>query len=168
VVVQLGVRCSGGLFVKKSVGAVFGSLLENGEPAVLKLFNRRFSRKQLAAMHSCMTNAAAHGFPLPTPKAELFDAGAGISGAPYEYVDGDLRDAHEPLVRLELARSLAQLNKLLARHRCGHRHPGRSRRSRARRGDKPDLGRRGYRLHAPHAWSGAVKARRYRCDSLVS
>src|SRR3954463_4590566 len=46
---HLGARCTGGFFVTKSVGAVFGILLETGEPAVLKLFNQSYTRTQLAA-----------------------------------------------------------------------------------------------------------------------
>jgi len=111
---QLGARCSGGLFATKSVGAVFGIVLDNGEPAVLKLFNRVYSQTELSAMHHCMTNAAAHGYPVPRLRSELFEASAGVWGAFYAYVDGDQRDAHEPVVRRELARSLAELTALLA------------------------------------------------------
>ena len=41
---QLGVPLSGALFAKKSVGAVFGIVLESGEPAVLKLFNKSLAQ----------------------------------------------------------------------------------------------------------------------------
>ena len=111
---QLGARCGGGLFAMKSVGAVFGIVLENGEPAVLKLFNQNYTFTQLAATHRCMTSAAAQGYPVPRLRSELFEASPGIWGAFYAYLDGDQRDAHLPVVRRELARSLAELTALLA------------------------------------------------------
>ncbi|MET0794536.1 MAG: phosphotransferase [Polyangiaceae bacterium] len=111
---QLGVAPSGAMFVKKSVGAVFAIVLENGEPAVLKLFNRSFQQAELAAIHRCMSVATAHGYPMPRQRSEIFEAGDGVFGAFYSYLDGDQHDAHEAGVRRELARSLAELNALLA------------------------------------------------------
>jgi hypothetical protein len=113
-VAQLGVHASGALFAWKSVGAVFALLLETGEPAVLKLFNRSYSRAELAAMHRCLGVARAHRFPVPGQRSELFEAAQGVYGAFYTYIDGEHRDAHDPSVRRELARSLAELNGLLA------------------------------------------------------
>ena len=111
---QLGTGYGGALFAIKSVGAVFGIVLENGEPAVLKLFNRNYSHAALAAIHRCMSNAAAQGYPAPRLRSELFEATPGVWAAFYAYLDGDRRDAHEPVVRRELARSLAELGTLLA------------------------------------------------------
>ena len=111
---QLGVACTGALFAKKSVGAVFGIVLEGGEPAVLKLFNRSYTHAELSAMHRCLASAAAANYPAPRTRSEVFDAGDGVSAAFYYYLDGQRRDAHEPSVRRELARSLAELNALLA------------------------------------------------------
>jgi len=111
---QLGVLPSGALFAKKSVGAVFGIVLESGEPAVLKLFNQSLSRSQLSAMHRCLAVAAAYGFPVARQRSEIFEADEGIFGAFYGYLDGAHRNPHEPPVRRALARSLAELNELLA------------------------------------------------------
>ncbi len=111
---QLGVQPSGAMFVKKSVSAVFAIVLESGEPAVLKLFNRGFEHAELAAMHHCLNVATAHGYPVPRQRSEVFEAGDGVFGAYYSYLDGDQHDAHDPSVRRELARSLAELNALLA------------------------------------------------------
>lgn len=111
---QLGVEQAGALFAKKSVGAVFGIVLESGEPAVLKLFNRSYTYAELAAMHRCLAVAAAHGFPVPRQRSEIFDAGDGVFAAYYAYLDGGQQDAHEPGVRRELSRGLAELNALLA------------------------------------------------------
>jgi len=111
---HVGARCNGGLFAAKSVGAVFGIVLENGEPAVLKLFNQTYKQSELAAMHRCMASATAQGYPVPRLRSELFEASPGIWGTFYAYLDGDQRDAHTPVVRRELARSLAELSAALA------------------------------------------------------
>ncbi|HEY4102412.1 MAG TPA: phosphotransferase [Polyangiaceae bacterium] len=111
---HLGARPAGALFAKKSIGAVFCVVLENGEPAILKLFNPTYSRVELDAIHRCMALATARGFPAPRLKSELFPATERIWGIFYAYLDGYQRDAHEPAVRRELARSLAELCALLA------------------------------------------------------
>src|SRR4051794_1987666 len=58
---HVGTRCDGGLFAMKRAGAVFGVVLESGEPAVLKLFPPSYDEPQLAAIHRCVATAAAHG-----------------------------------------------------------------------------------------------------------
>ena len=111
---ELGVSPNGALFAKKSVGAVFGIVLESGEPAVLKLFNRSLSHSELSAMHRCLAVAASNGFPVARQRSEIFEANPGLFGAFYGYLDGAHRNPHEPPVRRELANSLAELNALLA------------------------------------------------------
>jgi len=111
---QLGVPPGGALFAKKSVGAVFGLVLESGEPAVLKLFNRSLGYSELSAMHRCLAVAAARGFPVARQRSDIFEADDGVFAAFYGYLDGAHRNPHEPPVRRELARSLAELNALLA------------------------------------------------------
>jgi hypothetical protein len=110
---QLGVAPSGALFAKKSVGAVFGIVLESGEPAVLKLFSKSLAEAELSAMHRCLAVAAAHGFPVARQRSEIFEAETGVFAAFFGYLDGAHRNPHEPQVRRELSRSLAELNALL-------------------------------------------------------
>src|SRR6478609_1475014 len=109
---QLGVSLSGALFAKMSVGAVFGVVLESGEPAVLKLFNKSLGHSELSAMHHCLAVAAGHGFPVARQRSEVFEADSGVFGAFFSYLDGAHRNPHEPQVRREVARSLAELNAL--------------------------------------------------------
>jgi len=111
---QLGVPLSGSLFAKKSVGAVFGIVLESGEPAVLKLFNKSLAQTELSAMHRCLAVAATQGFPVARQRSEIFEADAEVFAAFYGFLDGAHRNPHEPPVRRELSRSLAELNALLA------------------------------------------------------
>ena len=113
-VARLKVPYGGALFATKSVGATFGIVLEDGESVVLKLFNRYFAHTELSAVHRCMAMATAQGYPAPRMRSELFEASPGVWGAFYAYVDGEQRDAHEPVVRRALARSLAELTALLS------------------------------------------------------
>jgi hypothetical protein len=110
---QLGVSPNGALFAKKSVGVVFGIVLESGEPAVLKLFSKTLGHSELSAMHRCLAVAGAHGFPVARQRSEIFEVEAGVFAAFFAYLDGAHRNPHEPPVRRELARSLAELNALL-------------------------------------------------------
>ena len=111
---HLGVRPTGALYALKSVGAVFCLVLEHGELAVLKMFNRASTLRELTSMHECMLAASAHGFPVPRLRSELFEATPGVWAVFYTFIDGYQRDAHEPAVRRELARSLAELASVLA------------------------------------------------------
>lgn len=111
---HLGMHPSGALFAQKSVGAVFCLVLERGELAVLKLLDPRHSLRALTCVHECMLAASAHGFPVPRLRSELFEPTPGVWAAFYAFIDGDQRDAHEPAVRRELARSLAELSAVLA------------------------------------------------------
>ena len=52
------------------MAAVFAIVLDNGELAVLKLFNRSFKHAELVAMHRCLAVVAAHGFPVPRQRSE--------------------------------------------------------------------------------------------------
>ncbi len=109
----LGGEVRGGMFVTKSVGAVFGLELVSGERVVLKLFHPMQSLAELSAAHRCLDRVAARGFPAPLPRSPLFRTDDGMIGIFYEFVDGELRDGHAPTVRRELAQSLAELAALL-------------------------------------------------------
>lgn len=111
---ELGQTLAAPLFGNKSVGAVFGLELASGERVVLKLFHPAFARQQLQAMQRCQEVLVAQGFPAPAPRTDLFAADEHITGGFYEWLDGDLGDGHDPLIRQELARSLAELAGLLA------------------------------------------------------
>jgi hypothetical protein len=111
---KLGQRMTAALFGSKSVGAVFGLELATGERVVLKLFHPMFSATELQAMQRCLEHMIAAGFPAPLPRSPLFAADDRIVGGFYAYADGDFGDGHQPLVRRELARSLAELAGLAA------------------------------------------------------
>jgi hypothetical protein len=106
---ELGCGMGGALFAGKSVGAVFGLMLESGERVALKLFHPMFAREELQAMQRCLEAVVARGFPAPPPRTQLFAADDRITGGFYAFADGEVGDGHDPGVRRELARSLAEL-----------------------------------------------------------
>jgi Phosphotransferase enzyme family len=111
---ELGQGIRGSLFAEKSVGAVFGLELSSGDRVVLKLFHPSQLLTQLAAVHRCLNVLVQSGFPAPPPQSRLFQTEDGIAGAFYTFMDGTVRNAHEPIVRQELARVLAELTSILA------------------------------------------------------
>jgi hypothetical protein len=110
---ELGQGIRGALFAEKSVGAVFGLELSSGERVVLKLFHPSQLLTQLAAVHRCLNVVIRFGFPAPPPQSRLFQTEDGIAGAFYKFMDGTVRNAHEPPVRQELAQVLADLTHIL-------------------------------------------------------
>ncbi|MBD1821557.1 phosphotransferase [Cyanobacteria bacterium FACHB-DQ100] len=109
---ELGQGICGALFAEKSVGAVFGLQLCSGEQVVLKLFHPSQLLTQLAAVHRCLDRLVRSSFPAPPPCSRLFQTEDGIIGAFYTFRDGTVRDAHDPLVRRELAQVLAELTSM--------------------------------------------------------
>jgi Ser/Thr protein kinase RdoA (MazF antagonist) len=112
---ELGTKLHGALFATKSVGAVFGLELVSGERVVLKLFHPSHAMTALVAMQRCIALLVRSGFPAPPPRSRLFQTEDGIAGSFYAFADGEMRDGHDPAVRRELARTLAELTGLLAR-----------------------------------------------------
>ncbi|MBD1869044.1 phosphotransferase [Cyanobacteria bacterium FACHB-471] len=115
---ELGQEIRGALFAEKSVGAVFGLELSSGEWVVLKLFCPSQLLTQLVAVHRCLNVVVQSGFPAPPPRSRLFQTEDGITGIFYTFMAGTVRNAHEPIVRQELARLLAELTSIL-----GHENP---------------------------------------------
>jgi hypothetical protein len=112
---RLGKRVTGALFATKSVGAVFGLLLDGGERVVLKIYHPAQARTELEAMERCHQLVVERGFPAPRAVGRLFETGDGFRAAFFEFLGGEMLDAHLPLVRRQLARALAQLNAIFAR-----------------------------------------------------
>ncbi|MBW4654587.1 MAG: phosphotransferase [Kaiparowitsia implicata GSE-PSE-MK54-09C] len=110
---ELGQRIREALFAEKSVGAVFGFELSSGERVVLKLFHPSQLLTQLAAVHRCLNVLVQFGFPAPPPRSRLFQTEDRIVGIFYTFMAGTVRNAHEPIVRQELARVLAELTAIL-------------------------------------------------------
>ena len=99
-------------FASKSVGAVFGLALADGEAVVLKLFPQTISEAELRAMGRCLAHAIASGYPAPKQLVPLFHAERGWA-AFYELVPGIVRDAHDAGVRRQLAHGLADFARVM-------------------------------------------------------
>jgi hypothetical protein len=106
--VQLAQVAVDARFAHKSVGAVFGLTLRNGDGVVLKLFPSSFDEAALRAIERCHADIVDAGFPAPRQRIPMFRAD-GVWGAFYELIEGDRLDAHQPEVRRILAEALAAL-----------------------------------------------------------
>src|SRR3569623_3669952 len=101
----------GARFTSKSVGAVFGLVLADGSEVVLKQFPPLFAASELRAIERCTADYLAAGVPMPRPLGPLFQTN-GEWATFSELVDGEVVDAHEPMVRRALAEMLAELGRL--------------------------------------------------------
>ncbi|KST61832.1 phosphotransferase [Mastigocoleus testarum] len=110
---ELGQGIRGAFFAEKSVGVVFGLELLSGERVILKLFHPSQSQEQLAAAHRCLNIVVRSGFPAPPTRSQIFKTEDGITGVFYTFMDGAMRNPHEPIVRQELAQVLAELTGIL-------------------------------------------------------
>jgi hypothetical protein len=99
------------IFYQSSVGAVAGVVLADGRRVVVKAHAPHVPVARLAAMQDTMRTLAGAGFPCPAPVGDIATIGPSGAHATIEtLVDaGEVRDGHEPAVRRELARRLAEL-----------------------------------------------------------
>ncbi|MFT3693897.1 MAG: aminoglycoside phosphotransferase family protein [Kofleriaceae bacterium] len=98
-------------FASKSVGAVFGVKLADGSRVVLKIFPSTCSEAELRAIEACLALLVADDFPAPKQLAPIFRADHNWA-AFYELRPGRVLDAHQPNIRQELARHLADFARL--------------------------------------------------------
>jgi hypothetical protein len=106
---QLGTTIALLRFYWVSVGCVLGLDLEDGRSIVVKVQNGARDGRYLAACLDVRRELVAAGFPCPRPIAGPIRLGP--AWATVEELDdrGTRADAHDPAVRRELARVLAQL-----------------------------------------------------------
>src|SRR5215472_2441976 len=109
---QLGTTVALLRFYWVSVGCVLGLDLEDGRTIVVKVQQGARDGRYLAACLDVRRELVAAGFPCPRPIAGPIRLGA--AWATVEELDdrGTRADAHDPAVRRELARVLAQLVEL--------------------------------------------------------
>jgi Phosphotransferase enzyme family len=106
---SLGATVAECLFYRTSVGAVAGVRLADGRRVVVKVHQPHVSRARLAAVHDVTAALAASGFPCPRPLVAPVPLASGLATAGMMIDGGETRDGHEPAVRRELARLLAEL-----------------------------------------------------------
>jgi hypothetical protein len=107
--VRLGSEPRDCAFYRSSIGAVAGLELEDGRRVVLKAHQPRVPIARLQAIHAVTATLSSAGYPCPMPLAGPSPLGAGHATAERWAGGGRVRDAHEPVVRRELAARLAEL-----------------------------------------------------------
>jgi len=113
VATHLGVRPRRTLFVKKSVGVVFGLELVDGSSVVLKFFPPTLTLTQLHGVLRCLQQLERAHFPVTPSVSPPFVTAFETLGCFFAYASGEVRTGHEPNVRRELASRLAEFTSLV-------------------------------------------------------
>jgi hypothetical protein len=103
------------LFLSPSAGAVFGFLLKSGEKIVLKIYNKRNSLLYLEEMNRAQQIFVNENYPAPrilSPIFKFHNTHAGL----YSYIAGEKENAHDPIIREELAKHLAKFSKIVDKY----------------------------------------------------
>jgi hypothetical protein len=98
-----------------SAGAVFGFLLKSGEKLVLKIFNKRNSFFYLEEMNRIQQIFVDENYPAPrilSPIFKFHNTHAGL----YNYIAGVKENAHDPIIRTELAKYLAKFSAIVDKY----------------------------------------------------
>ncbi len=106
---ELGAPVAECLFYRTSVGSVAGVRLDDDRRVVVKAHQPHVAGARLYAVRDVMAALAAAGFPCPRPLVAPAPLASGLATAEDLIDRGELRDGHEPAVRRELARRLAEL-----------------------------------------------------------
>lgn len=103
------------LFFAPCSGAVFGFQLKSGEKIVLKIYNRKMSCSYLEEMNRIQQIFTDENYPAPRVLSPIFpfhDTHAGI----YSVIEGERENAHDPIVRAELAKYLAKFSDIVDKY----------------------------------------------------
>jgi hypothetical protein len=96
-------------FYESSMGCVFGLVLEDGREIALKAKPPNLRLDRLQTAQRLQGVFAAHGIPAPLPLLPPTPLMYGFATAETLCVRGGYRDAHDPAVRCEMARLLAEI-----------------------------------------------------------
>lgn len=114
---HLGLRAEEVFFCELSVGAAFGLWLRDGRRVLLKAHPADPADRTLRfldAVYRVQSHLFARGFPCPEPITGPLPFGRGFATVEAFVGDGESVGAHEPGVRREMARALAQSIELSA------------------------------------------------------
>lgn len=100
------------LFVRTSVGVVFGLELESSQRVVVKAHQPRQSAAFLRCVFETQRQLATAGFPCPRPVAPPAPIGSGFATVEEWVENGAFADARSPVVRDAMAQALAHLLEL--------------------------------------------------------
>lgn len=103
------------LFLSPCSGAVFGFLLKSGQKIILKIYNRKNSLIYLQEMNRIQQIFVNEDYPAPCPLSPIFtfyNTHAGL----YSFLEGERENAHDPVIRTELAKYLAKFSEIVEKH----------------------------------------------------
>jgi hypothetical protein len=110
----LGARVRGALFYQSSIGAVAGVELDDGRRVVLKAYQPDRSFERLQEVARLQRHLTQHGCFAPPVLAGPEPLGRGHLLIEEQVTRGETRDAHEPIIRAAIARSLYTVSATLA------------------------------------------------------
>lgn len=100
------------LFVRTSVGVVFGLDLGDGRQVVLKAHQPRQNVEFLRVVFETQSYLAEQGFPCPRPVIQPASLGNGFASVEELVEEGFFADAHNPHIQEAMAHALARLVEL--------------------------------------------------------
>lgn len=104
------------IFIKSSIGVVFGLELNDDRKVVLKIFTQRITNQYLDDMNNVLKILHTESFPAPHVLSEIFPLFSTNAGF-YSYIDGKHPDAHRPEIRLELAKYFAKFVDIVEKYK---------------------------------------------------
>ena len=103
------------IFIQSSIGVVFGLLLTTGSKVVLKVYSPKLSKSYLQEINRILVILQQENFPSPKVLSPIFAFNKTYAGC-YELIEGKVEDAHQPMIREELAKYLAKFSILAEKH----------------------------------------------------
>lgn len=103
------------IFIQSSIGVVFGLCLSNGENVVLKVYSEKISKSYLDKMNEFQNIFYQESFPVPKTLSNIVPFGGTFAGF-YSLIEGNIEDAHQPVIRCELAKYLALFSEIVDKY----------------------------------------------------
>lgn len=103
------------LFFAPCAGVVFGFELKSGEKIVFKVYNRLNSYSYLKEMNRIQEFFILENFPAPQVLSPIFSFHNTHAGL-YGIIEGEKENAHDPIVRAELAKYLAKFSGIVDKY----------------------------------------------------
>jgi hypothetical protein len=104
------------LFIQSSIGIVIGLSLTNEQSLVLKIYFPKISKDYLDKVNYIQDIFYQELFPAPKVLSPIFVINNTHAGL-YELINGEQQDAHQAVIRTELAKTLAQFVTIVNKHK---------------------------------------------------
>lgn len=102
-------------FIKSSIGVVFGLGLSNRDRVVLKAYTKKIPKNYLEKINEIQNVFYQENFPAPKSLSDIISFGNTFAGF-YSLIEGNNEDAHQPIIRNELAKTLAQFSDMVDKY----------------------------------------------------